>query len=95
MYDTPGGVYIVRDLPSGDHLAVKVKPENLRLPLGTRVTAVGLQSRPELNGQPGTVVGADSERYVVTMAATGEQVRLKFGNVVALHGHNPWVGEFG
>ena len=67
------------------------------LPDDTRVNAVGLNSRPELNEQPARVVSVDSggERYVIEMAATGEQVKLKFGNVVALHGHNPWVGHFG
>ena len=41
------------------------------------------------------VLDASGERYVVEMVATGERVKLKFGNVVALHGYNPYVGEFG
>ena len=95
VYDTQSGKYTVTDLPSGDHLAIRVKPENLLLPDGTRVTAVDLTGRPELNGQAGRVVGSDGERYVVEMAATGEQVKLKFGNVVALHGYNKYMGQFG
>ena len=96
VFDTPSSRYIVSGLPSGGRVALKVKPENLILPANTRVDVVGLSSRPELNGQAGRVVSADGgERYVVEMAATGEQVRLKFGNVVARHGHNPWVGVFG
>lgn len=99
-YDTPSSRYVVSGLPGRgsvvlDAAAVQVKPENLILPAETRVTAAGLKARPELNGQPGKVVSADGERYVVEMAGTAEQVRLKFGNVVALHGYNPWVGEFG
>ena len=97
VYDTLNGVYTVGRLPPGaDHLAVKVKPENLLLPLHARVHAVGLASRPELNGEVGKIVmhNAESERYTVEMAATGEQVKLKFGNVVALHGYNPYVGQF-
>ena len=95
VYDTLSGRYVVSGLVSGDHDAVCIKPENLLLPADTRITASDLTSRPELNGQAGRVVGSDSERYVVEMAATGEQVKLKFGNVVALHGYNQWVGQFG
>ena len=70
--------------------------EQNQLPADTRVSAVGLTARPELNGQAGCVLGSDGggERYVVEMAATGEQVKLRFGNVIALHGHNPYVGQF-
>lgn len=98
VYDTQLGKYIVKELSprSGDVLGVKVKPENMILPADTRVTAVGLNSRPELNGKAGRVVSSDGgERYVVEMAAGGEQLKLKYGNVVALHGYNPYVGEFG
>ena len=51
--------------------------------------------QPELNGQAGRVMSVDNDRYVIEMASTSEQVKLKLCNVVALHGHNPWVGEFG
>ena len=40
-------------------------------------------------------MSVDNDRYVIEMASTSEQVKLKLCNVVALHGHNPWVGEFG
>ena len=104
VYDTPSSRYVVTDLPSNgagiahSFASVKAKPESVILPADTRITAVGLTGRPELNGQAGRVMssdGEDGERYVIEMAATGEQVKLKFGNVVALHGHNPYVGEFG
>mmetsp|Transcript_51257 Transcript_51257/g.133104 ORF Transcript_51257/g.133104 Transcript_51257/m.133104 type:complete len:373 (-) Transcript_51257:209-1327(-) len=96
VYDTLNACYMVTNLPSSDIIGVKVKPENLILPEDTRVTAVGLLGRPELNGKAGRIVGADGgERYVVEMAVTGEQMKLKYSNVVALHGHNPWVGQFG
>ena len=104
FYDTPGAQYVITGLPSSGGIAhsfasVKAKAKNVILPADTRVTAVGLNSRPELNGKAGRVVSSDwtdgGERYVIEMAATGEQVKLKFGNVVALHGHNPYVGQFG
>lgn len=95
VFDTPSERYVVSGLPPSDYTAIKVKPENLRLPADTRINAVGLTGRPELNGRAGRVLSADSERYVVEMATTGEQVKLKFGNVISLHGHNPWVGHFG
>ena len=100
VYDTPSGCYMVSDLPSSEGIAhsfasVKTKPEHLILPAGTRVNAVGLTNRPELNGQVGRVVASNGERYVVEMAATDEQVQLKRGSVVALHGYNPYVGEYG
>ena len=93
------------DLPRGsDHLAVKVKPENLVLPAETRVHASGLTGRPELNGQAGKVLSADTERCVVEILTSGEkkelgkapaeQVKLKFGNLVPLHGYNPYLGQF-
>ena len=53
------------------------------------------QNKPELNGQAGRVMSVDNDWYVIEMAGTSEQVKLKLCNVVALHGHNPWVGEFG
>ena len=53
------------------------------------------QDNPELNGQASRVMSVDNDRYVIEMASTSEQVKLKLCNVVALHGHNPWVGEFG
>jgi len=98
VYDSIGAVYTVTDLqpPTGDYKSLKVKPENLILPAGTRVNASGLNSRPELNGKPGKIVSSEgSERYVVEMAGSFEQLKLKFGNVVALHGYNPYAGQFG
>jgi curved DNA-binding protein CbpA len=105
IYDTPSGRYVVTDPKGGasarrpnegrEQLSMKVKPENLTLPTDTRVTAVDLVGRPELNGQAGRVMSVDNDRYVIEMASTSEQVKLKLCNVVALHGHNPWVGEFG
>ena len=101
IYDTRSGRYEVSGLPSSAGVAhsfavIKARPEHVILPLGTHVQAVGLTGRPELNGQIGRVVDDDgSERYVIEIAATREQMKLKFGNVVALHGHNPYVGEFG
>jgi hypothetical protein len=93
VYDTESARYVVTDLRgqssvSADHLGARVLPENLILPDGTRVNATGLNGRPELNGQPGRVVSTDdeNERYVVEMVATGELVKLKYANVVALHG---------
>jgi hypothetical protein len=38
---------------------------------------------------------ASDGRYIVETAATGEQLKLRWHNVVALHGFNPYVGEFG
>ena len=98
VYDSIGAVYTVTDLqpPTGDYKSLKVKPDNLILPAGTRVNASGLNSRPELNGKPGKIVSSEgSERYVVEMAGSLEQLKLKFGNVVALHGYNPYAGQFG
>ena len=66
--------------------AIAIKPENLVLPPGTRVTITGVSSRPALNGQAGKIVGSDgTERYTVQLAQSGEQVRVKFGAVVSLH----------
>ena len=101
MYDTPNAHYILTSLPNSAGVAhsfasVNAKPENVILPDDTRITAIGLTGRPELNGQAGRVVSSDGgERYVVEMATSGEQVKLRYGNVVALHGHNPYVGQFG
>lgn len=100
VYDTPNARYDVTDLPNSNGIAhsfasINAKPENVILPADTRVTAIGLNGRPELNGQAGRVLSSDGgDRYVVEMASSGEQVKLKYGNVVALHGHNPYVGEF-
>ena len=62
VYDTPSNLYVVSGLPSGDHVAVKVKPANLLLPADTRVTAVGLTARPELNGQRARILQFDADR---------------------------------
>ena len=103
VYDTPSAHYLVSGLPdaASPDVTWRVKPECIELPAGTRVNAVGLTGRPELNGQPGKLLGSEASivddtdwRYIVEMAATGEQVKLKFGNVVALHGYNPYVGQF-
>jgi len=56
--------------------------ESVELPAGTGVAIAGLISRPELNGQAGTVVGLDrsSGRYVVS-TESGTQIKLKAANL--------------
>jgi hypothetical protein len=51
------------------------------------VTITGLSARADLNGQAATVVSSDgAERYTVELAASGEQLKVRFGAVVGLHG---------
>ena len=82
VYDLATARYVVEGL---SERPLSIRPEHLILPPGTRVSIHGVQSRAELNGQPGKIVGSDGkERYTVELAG-GEQVRLKFGVVVPLH----------
>ena len=84
VFDSASGRYVVEGISD---TPLSLKPENLLLPPDTRVTIAGVNSRPELNGQPGKVVSSDGkERYTIRVARTGEQVALRFGAVVALHG---------
>ena len=50
---------------------------------GTEVTIVGLKGRPELNDSKGTMLDwhPESERWMVNVAKTGENLRLRFDNV--------------
>lgn len=65
--------------PDGTILALK--PNNVILPKDCRVTIEDVRSRPELNGQVGSIVGVEQERYVVRTPQ--ETVKLRFGAVAA------------
>jgi hypothetical protein len=83
VYDSSSARYVVEGV---SEQPIAIKPANLVLPPSTRVSIVSLQSRPELNGRACRVVGSDGiERYVVELAETGEQLKLKYGAVVTLH----------
>ena len=83
-FDTPSGRYVVEGVAERP---VAIKPENLILPPHTRVTITGVSSRPELNGKAATIMSSDGrERYTVQVGESGEQMRLKLGAVVGLHG---------
>ena len=64
--------------------AVSVRPENIILPAGTVVTVRGVQAKPALNGQRGTIDSFDREagRFVVKFPRN-ETVKLKPSNVFA------------
>ena len=64
-----------------DGTVLSVKAENVVLPVESRVTIEGVQSRPELNGKVGRIDAVESERYVVNVGK--EVVRLRFGAVAA------------
>lgn len=83
VFDSASGRYIVDGV--AEH-SISIKPENLVLPPDTRVTISGVNSRAELNGRPGMVISGDGERYTVSLADGGEQIRVKLGAVVPLHG---------
>ena len=57
-YDVSSGRYIVEGLSAS---AIAIKPENLVLPIGTRVTVHGVQSRPQINGTAAKIVSSDGE----------------------------------
>ena len=81
VYDTASGRYVLEGI---SERPIAIKPENLVLPTGTRVTVAAVQSRPELNGQAGRVLSSDGvERYTVEMGS-GEQLKLRFGAVLPL-----------
>ena len=85
VYDSESGRYHVEGIYESP---LAIKPEHLVLPPDTRVTVVGVNSRPELNGLAGTVLSSDGkERYTVQLAHSGEQLKLRFGAVVSLHGN--------
>mmetsp|Transcript_7229 Transcript_7229/g.18886 ORF Transcript_7229/g.18886 Transcript_7229/m.18886 type:complete len:371 (+) Transcript_7229:117-1229(+) len=64
-----------------DGTVLALKPENVILPQDCRVTVESVKSRPALNGQVGSIIGVENERYVVQIA--DEAVRLRFGAVAA------------
>ena len=81
-YDAASKRYRVEGL-TADGTTLALKPENVVLPESTQVTIDGVQTRPTLNGKRGRIIDVDTaaSRYVV---ATGdEQLRLRFGTVVA------------
>lgn len=84
VFDSESKRYIVEGVAQNP---IAIKPDNLVLPPSTRVSIAGVSSRPELNGKAGKIVGAGAgDRYTVQLANSGEQVRLRYGAVVALHG---------
>lgn len=85
VYDTSTARYVMVGL-SAQGRPLALKAENVKLPVGTRVNVENVKSRPELNSQAGLIVDVDDERYTVQLI-DGEQVRLRFGAVIALHGH--------
>lgn len=68
--------YLVR--LKADEGTLSVRAENVMQALGVEV--VGLESRPELNGRIGRVVGSDRERYHVSVQ--GQVVSINTANVV-------------
>jgi len=84
VFESASGRWVVEGV---SERPIAIKPENLVLPPGTRVTITGLSARADLNGQAATVVSSDgAERYTVELAASGEQLKVRFGAVVGLHG---------
>jgi len=81
-YDASSKRYRVEGL-TADGKTLAVKPENLVLPERTVVTIDGVQSRPALNGKRGRIVDIDTAAERYTVATTDEQIRLRFGTVVA------------
>ena len=65
-------------------LADQAQPEEPRLAKWTRVVISGLNSRPELNGTTGSIIGFNEEkgRYEVGLPS-GEKIRLKPSNLEA------------
>ena len=85
VFDTPSARYVMEGL-SADGRTVALRPEHVVLPTGTRVNIQNVQSRPLLNSKAAKIVAVDAERYTVQLA-DGEQMRLRFGSVIALHGY--------
>ena len=81
-YDAGTKRYRVEGLtPDGKTIALR--PENLVLPERTQVTIDGVQSRPALNGKRGRIINVDTAANRYTVATSDEQLRLRFGTVVA------------
>jgi len=80
-FDPVSKRYRVEGLTSNGNI-IALKPENIVLPQKTRVTIDGVVSRPSLNGQTGSIIDVNSDRYVVQLPHN-EQLSLRFGAVAA------------
>jgi hypothetical protein len=78
-FDRRRGRYMLDGVGQG---TVALRPENVMLPVSTRVTIDGMQNRTDLNGMCGKIIAADEQRYTVQLQ-TGEQVRLRIDTVTA------------
>jgi len=81
-YDAGKDRYVVR--LAAQPKTLSLRPEAVVLPKGTCVKIRGLQAKPQLNGQRGTVQSFDRQagRYVV-QTGPSDSAKLKPGNVVA------------
>jgi hypothetical protein len=79
FFDRRRGRYMLDGVGQG---TVALRPENVMLPVSTRVTIDGMQNRTDLNGMCGKIIAADEQRYTVQLQ-TGEQVRLRIDTVTA------------
>jgi hypothetical protein len=88
QYDPSSGRYIVQIEDSDE--TMKVKPSNLLQHV--HVTLHGIESRPELNGQKGTILAWDprKQRYNVYIISTSKVMSLKPSNIVL---ENETVGQ--
>jgi len=78
-WDAAAGRYVII-LEDGE--ALRIKPDNLLQPAAAEVT--GMVSKPELNGQTGTVRDYDAAkgRYVVSLRGVPQPVALKPENLI-------------
>ena len=83
VFDVASQRYVIEGI---SEKPIAIRPDNLILPTSTQVVIKGLQSRPDLNGQAGVIVGSDGkERYTVDVGGRGEQMKLKLSSVLPLH----------
>jgi hypothetical protein len=84
QYDPSKGRYIVQIEDTDETMSVK--PSNLLQHV--HVTLHGVQSKPELNGQRGTIIAWDpaKTRYNIYVMSTSKVVSLKPSNVVLENG---------
>ena len=80
-FDTASKRYRVEGI---DGATIALKPANVVLPQRMRVIIDGVQSKPHLNGEKGSIVSVDetSERYVV-QTLNNEKLKLRYGAVAA------------